>query len=278
MTGEEPALPFEPGTVSRDVLRRPVFFLGGMSALLLQLAEPRVARGVTEHSDFRNRIFDRLRHTIELMMDLGMGQPSQARGAVREMERAHRGVRGQMPDGSTYDAADPELRLWVLASLTATVLAVEEAYVGEYVESDRRRYYQESLVVARALGVQHAPVTLERFRSYMEHQTARLEVTEEAREVAEHVIHPRIGWLSPGMFSLLRPITADLLAPRLRAGYGLSISRAQQRRLHVVQSLSRATIRRLPDWIRTFPVLRPVSGTWDRIRGVTDPTLSYRPG
>lgn len=125
-------LPFRPGTVSWGVLRRPVFLLGGMNALLLQLAEPRVAAGVAEHSDFSNRVFDRLRHTVELMVEIGLGEPSDAEQALRDMAEVHRGVEGSMPDGSTYDAADPELRLWVLATLIATVLKVEARYVGEF--------------------------------------------------------------------------------------------------------------------------------------------------
>lgn len=284
MTSEEtapegqPGLPFAPGSVSWDVLRRPVFFLGGMSALLLQLAEPRVARGVAEHSDFRTRIFDRLRHTIELMMEVGLGDPTESWRAVEAMERAHQGVRGRMADGSGYDAADPELRLWVLATLISTVMAVERTYVGEYDDADRRRYYRESLVVARALGVHNAPATLDDFDIYMRDQIAHLEVTEEARQIAGHILRPKVGWLPPSLFGIFRPVTADLLAPKLRAAYGLAVSPTQRRWLRRLQSFSRVTIPRLPDWIRTFPVLRPVAGTWDRVRGVTDPSLCYRQG
>lgn len=135
-------LPFAPGTISRDVLRRPVFLMGGMHALLLQIADPRVAAGVAEHSDFSTRVFPRLQHTIELMVEMGLGDPVAARRALHEMDRAHEGIRGSMPDGSVYDAEDPELKLWVLAALIATVLAVEERYVGEFDEDDRRRYYR----------------------------------------------------------------------------------------------------------------------------------------
>lgn len=261
----EPTLPFGPGTVSWDVLRRPVFLLGGMNALLLQLAEPKVAAGVAEHSDFSNRIFDRLRHTVELMMEVGLGEPSQAEQALDEMDRAHEGVRGSLPDGSSYDAEDPELRLWVLATLISTVISVERRYVGEFDDEDRGRYYQESMAVARALRVGDPPPDLVAFRAYMDRRTASLEVGEQARRIAGHVLYPRMGWAPPWVFAPLRVVTADLLPARLRHGYGLHMSAAQRRWLRRAQSLSRVIIPRLPNWIRTFPVLRPVSGVRDRI-------------
>lgn len=268
---------FEPGTVSWDVLRRPVFLLGGMSALLLQVAEPKVAQAVADHSDFTNRIFDRLRHTIELMVEIGIGDPAESKRAVNAMNLAHDGVEGQMPDGSVYDAADPELRLWVLATLIATVLAVEETYVGEFDERDRRRYYTESLEVARVLGVGEAPSSLDDFRSYVDARVGRLEVTNEAREIAHHVLHPGPGWIPSLVFAPLRVMTADLLPDALRDAYGLPLTAAHRRRLTRFQTLTRWTIPRLPDWMRTFPVLRPLGGLRDRITRSVDTSLSYRP-
>lgn len=258
-------LPFQPDTISRDVLRRPVFLLGGMNALLLQLAEPGVAAGVADHSDFANRIFDRLRHTIDLMVEIGLGEPDDAERAAREMEKAHRGVAGSMPDGSTYDASDPELRLWVLATLIATVLQVEERYVGEFGEGERSRYIEESLAVARVLGVD-LPPDLGSFRKYMRGRLESLEVTTNARQIAGHVLYARIGPIPPATLAPLRVVTADLLPARLRASYGLDLSPRQRRWLHRTQRLSRMTLPHLPHWIRTFPILRPTSGVRELLR------------
>lgn len=247
-----------------------------MNALLLQLAEPKVARGVAEHSDFTNRIFDRLRHTVELMVEIGVGDPRDAEQAVIAMDGAHEGVKGCMSDGSSYDAADPELRLWVLATLIATLLAVEEAYVGEFDESDRRRYYQESLEAARVLNVNNAPADLDGFRSYMDTRISRLEVADEAREIARHVLYPGAPWTPRFVFAPLRMVTAGLLPDPLREAYGLPLSPAARKWLLRFQRLTRWIIPRLPDWLRTFPVLRPIGGLRDRVTGSADTSLSYR--
>ena len=258
-------LPFRAGTVSWDVLRRPVFLLGGMRALLMQISDPRIAAGVAEHSNFANRVFDRMRHTVELMMEVGLGDGTEAQRAVQEMDRAHRGVRGTMPDGSAYDAAQPELRLWVLATLIDTVLVVEATYVGEFQEEDRARYYRESLEVARVLEVGDAPQSLDEFYGYMTERSDRLAITDQARQIARHVLYPNLGWAPQWAFAPLRAITADLLPARVREGYELSLSPRQARWLGRFQALSRATLPRMPDRIRTFPLLRPIGGLKDRI-------------
>ena len=54
----EPAL-FAPDSVSRIVFKNPVtLFIGGVAAVLLELAEPRVRDGVWQHSSFRSRPLD----------------------------------------------------------------------------------------------------------------------------------------------------------------------------------------------------------------------------
>jgi uncharacterized protein (DUF2236 family) len=265
------SLPFRAGTVSWDVLRRPVFLLGGMRALLLQISEPRIAAGVAEHSDFTDRVFDRMRHTVELMVEVGLGDAAEAQRAVMEMKRAHRGVRGTMPDGSAYDAAQPELRLWVLATLIDTVLVVEATYVGEFREAERARYYRESLEVARVLEVGDAPQSLDEFHSYMTERFDRLAVTDQAHQIAHHVLYPSVGWAPQWSLAPLRAITADLLPARLREAYELSLSPRQTRWLRRFQASTRATLPRIPDWIRTFPLLRPIGGVKDRLSHSRNP-------
>jgi uncharacterized protein (DUF2236 family) len=262
---DDVALPFRAGTVSWDVLRRPVFLLGGMRALLLQIAEPRIAAGVAEHSNFTERVFDRMRHTVELMVEIGLGHPVEAQRAIDEMRNAHRGVRGTTPDGTPYDAGDPELRLWVLATLIDTVLVVEQTYVGEFDEEQRARYYRESLEVARVLDVGDAPSSLDEFANYVNERVAGLAVTEQARQIAHHVLHAKLGGIPHWSLTPLRVVTTDLLPQHLRDGYGLSLSPRQGRWLRRFQGASRATLPRMPGWVRTFPLLRPISGLRERV-------------
>ncbi|MES1170192.1 MAG: oxygenase MpaB family protein, partial [Leifsonia sp.] len=49
-----------------------VLVLGGAAAILLQVADPVVARGVAEHSDFARRPMDRLRNTLRYVYAVGL--------------------------------------------------------------------------------------------------------------------------------------------------------------------------------------------------------------
>jgi uncharacterized protein (DUF2236 family) len=57
-----------PNSVTWRVCRERVVPLGGLSALLLQLAHPLVAAGVAEHSSFRADPARRLMLTLEMLL------------------------------------------------------------------------------------------------------------------------------------------------------------------------------------------------------------------
>ncbi|WP_394886075.1 oxygenase MpaB family protein (plasmid) [Mesorhizobium sp. AaZ16] len=51
-----------PGSVSWRIFKNPIaLFVGGITAVLLELAEPRVRAGVCKHTNFRSDPVDRLR-------------------------------------------------------------------------------------------------------------------------------------------------------------------------------------------------------------------------
>lgn len=288
MTGVGPL--FGPGALTWDVLRQPIYLLGGIRALLLQLGEPKIAAAVADHSDFVNGLFPRLQHTIDLMVIVGMGDPDEAQAALERTHRVHGRVHGTLEDGAPYHAHDPELKLWVLATLIDTVLAVEERYLGEFDEEARCRYYQESREVACLFGIPEAliPPDLDSFRTYMGQRLASLEMSDPARQLSNYVVRPRFRFVPPFLFAPLRPVAADLLPPRLRAAYGLSFTSRQRRFVRWCQVVSRAVVPRLPGWVRTFPLLHPLQGACrfgplaakprSRSRGPITPSASCRAG
>ncbi len=82
----------------REVFRRHgaegVLLLGGGAAILLQLADPRVARGVAQHSGFRERPLDRLLGTLDYVYAVGFGDDELVAAAVRAVNARHVPVRG----------------------------------------------------------------------------------------------------------------------------------------------------------------------------------------
>src|SRR2546421_11623175 len=105
----EPALT-APDSVSWQVFKNPVvLFIGGVAAVILELAEPRVRTGVWEHSSFREQPLERLRRTALATVVTVYGARSRAEALIARVTRLHGRVAGNTPHGAPYDATDPEL-------------------------------------------------------------------------------------------------------------------------------------------------------------------------
>ncbi|MXW23090.1 MAG: DUF2236 domain-containing protein, partial [Chloroflexi bacterium] len=105
-------LPFAPDAAIRDVDGEAVILGGGGRALLMQIAHPLVAQGVAEHSEWRANRYGRLLRTLRPMFAIVFGNAAEVRDAARGVNAVHRGV-----TGAGYHAGDPELLLWVHATL-----------------------------------------------------------------------------------------------------------------------------------------------------------------
>ena len=109
--------------------REAVLLGAGPAALLLQVAHPLIAEGVAQHSDFQGDPFGRLRRTLR--HDHGPGVRRRADGRARHPAAERRPRHGPGRRARTrrqrasagadgYRALDPELLLWVQATLVVT--------------------------------------------------------------------------------------------------------------------------------------------------------------
>jgi uncharacterized protein (DUF2236 family) len=224
---------FSPESVIRRVGNSPLTpFLGGGPAVLLQVAHPLVAAGVVQHSDFRGDLWRRLGRTLRALYLITYGTKAEAQRAAEAVHTVHARVRGKtdvqlgcFPPGTPYSASDPELMLWVHATLVVVSLTVYQRFVRALSPEDQGRYYQEMALVAYVFGMPAAviPRSLAEFRDYFaaELAGATITVTAPAREVAAVILEAPL----PAPMRLLVPAhrlaTAGLLPPRLRHEYGL---------------------------------------------------------
>ena len=88
-------------------------FIGGIRAVLLQTMHPAAMTAVAEHSGYRGDMWGRLARTSRFLAVTTFGTEDDAQQAVDIVRSIHDRVRGSMPDGTTYDASDPHLLLWV---------------------------------------------------------------------------------------------------------------------------------------------------------------------
>jgi len=231
--------------------------LGGGRALLMQLAHPMVAAGVADHGGFRGDPFARLWRTLDATLTVAFGDTEQSRAAAAHVTGVHRGVRGAR-EGCPYDALDPELLLWVHATLVDGALVTYQRFVGPLSTPMRERYYEEMKRQAIAFEIPEAalPPGLGEFRRYVWDMAATLVVSDEARDLATEVVRPPVPLaLAPGT-ALMRLITVGLLPPRLRVAYGYAWSTGRERTLDAVAAAARLAVPLLPDGIRRWPHAR----------------------
>ena len=157
-TGE--AALVSPDSVSWRVFKNPLsLFIGGVTAVIMELAEPRVRTGLWEHTTFRLNPLRRLRRTGLAAMVTIYGARSTAEAMIARVRRTHDMIAGTTPSGEAYRASDPELLNWVQGTAAYGFLQAYHAYVQPLSSSERDRYYAEGVSAAGLYGATNAPTS-----------------------------------------------------------------------------------------------------------------------
>ena len=199
----------------------------GPRALLLQLAHPKVAAGVDDHSDFRSDPWARLQATLRSYLTIVYGTGTAARAEIRRLNGLHRSI-----SGPGYSARDPDLSLWVHATLVDTTMVAYDAWIEPLGADARSRYYAETVPIGRAFGVpaDRLPADVAAFDAYVAGMLAAggdIRVSSVARELAWHVLNPPLGPVLPPL-ALVPPVAyawtlwpaIGLLPASVRDDYG----------------------------------------------------------
>jgi uncharacterized protein (DUF2236 family) len=263
----DPRWLFTPDRQIWTIDRETVLLLGAGRALLLQFAHPLVAAGVAEHSAFARDRLGRLRRTLDMSYALVFGDLGTARAAVHRMDTVHARVHGVLPEavgrfptGTPYDAMDPELRLWVHATLIDTSLVVYQRFVTPLSHAQQAEYWADSCAVAQFLGIPELmiPTTLTDFQDYVARTLTRdVAVGPSARTLARLIFHSGGPMLVPAM-GFLKLITVGLLPPEVRRQYGYRWSPGRARLLDAFAAAVRAALPAMPRVLRVAPAARAV--------------------
>lgn len=251
---------FGPGSAAWRIDREAMVLAGGTCALLMQLAHPAVAAGVAQHSDFRADPFARLRRTLSTSYAVVFGTTPQAERAIRRMNAIHGRVRGAVPEtGEAYRALQPDLLLWVHATLIDTALRVYDRYVRPLSAQEANAYHAEARQIAVRLGVPDElfPATLGGLRAWMRRliDAGEVGVTPTARWLAPAVLYPtrfppRAAWEAAHLVSF------SVMPDPIRRGYGIRWSPARERSMRRVAAASRRLLPLLPAPLREVPQAR----------------------
>jgi uncharacterized protein (DUF2236 family) len=236
-----------------------VLLLGGGRALILQVAHPGIAAGVAEHSDFRTDPWRRLYRTLDVTLKIVFGDERTSRQAAAQLRTVHERVRGADDRGEPYSALDPELLMWVHATLVDTSLLIYERYMTKLSSLERSLYWEEMKTLGQLYGIprERQPEDWRAFRRYFDGTLAEgLRVTETTRDVADSVLNPPLPLPARPAVQALRLVTIGTLPPDLRQELGLSWGPARERLLSASQLAIRRLLPRLPRMLRAFPPAR----------------------
>ena len=153
----EPALAPQDGVAWR-VFANPVsLFVGGVAAVLLELAEPSVRSGVWSQGGFQRDPGMRLRRTGFAAMMTVYGPRSAAEKLIAQVVRLHGQVKGTTPDGIAYQANDPRLLDWVQATAVFGFSEAYHRYVQPLSALEKDRAFEEGQASARLYGATGLP-------------------------------------------------------------------------------------------------------------------------
>jgi uncharacterized protein (DUF2236 family) len=233
-------------------------------ALLLQVAHPTVAAGVSDHSQFRSDPWGRLLRTLDYTYTIVYGGPAAAAETGRRIRRMHRAIRGTMPDGSAYSALEPEPYAWVHATLAEAIVRGHERFGSGLDERQCEHLWREWRALGRMLGIRPCdlPADWQSFRAYFATMIARrLQHTGAVDEVLDALARPAPpelkllrgpGWLvlRPPLARVVRLATVGLLPEELRRRLQLTLSRAEQLELAALSLTLRTATPLMPGALR----------------------------
>ncbi|GGQ13067.1 uncharacterized protein (DUF2236 family) [Actinomadura coerulea] len=244
---------FRDDDLIRVITREGVLIAAGGAASLLQTAHPKVAQGVYDHSYTADDPLRRLRNTMGWLYAVQFGTREEAETFSALVTKGHAAVTG--PD---YEANDPELQVWVAATLFAVAVQFYQlVFRRTFTDAELEEFYRQTKVYATILGCpeERMPGTYPQFREYYAGMLRTLEITDASRAIAEQVLDPRLpgGPLHAPGLAAIRLLTAGLMPAPIREQYGWTWNAARERRFRLLVGVIALVYPRLPLRVRTLP-------------------------
>jgi uncharacterized protein (DUF2236 family) len=255
---------FGPSSLVWTVSRERVLLLAGMRALLLQVANPKVAQGVADHSDFQRWPVRRMTRTFAAVYAIAFGTREEAIEAALNVHRIHQRVRGTVKDplpravDPRYDANDPELLLWVFATLADSTVSAYGTFFHPLSSQECERYYQDYRMFGSLFGIpdHFFPDTWEGLQSWFREELSesRLVITPTARRIFRELLSCTVTARLAAPINYI--LAGGMLPPQVRAAFGIRWSRSKQAAYLAAVAAVRASARVAPDLIRVVSAAR----------------------
>ncbi|KFZ18220.1 hypothetical protein V501_01333 [Pseudogymnoascus sp. VKM F-4519 (FW-2642)] len=253
----------------RKVVREAILLAAGCTAILLQVANPGVGAGVNLHSNFAYYPIDRLRTTMTYVYCMSFGTPQEKEIIVDKVHRAHAPVQGP-----GYSANNPELQLWVAATMYATGIDIYEKLFGKFDQETAEKIYRQFSIFAISLRVppEMWPANRVAFWEYWDTMISQLTVSPHASNIAKDLLWNKKGplWMRANL-PLIRLLTAEWLPPALRDAYGLKTSKLRRAIYIVLMESGKIMYPLLPLAIRCAPMKHYMQDMRKHMKSITAP-------
>lgn len=222
-------------------------FIGGVGAVILELAEPSVRAGVWDHSSFRRDPLQRLRRTGMAAMITVYAPRAEAEAMIGRVNAMHARVRGTLPDGTGYQASDPRLLDWVQATASFGFIEAYSRYARPLTLAEKSQAFAEGEHAARLYGATGAPRSVEAWEALLARTLPGLEASETLDEfLAIMRSAPILPLPLRPVQSLLVAAAVSLLPEEVRSKLGLETAGLRLGGEALVHALSRTAAVLLP--------------------------------
>ena len=180
------------------------------------------------------------------------GTPQEKNTIVDMVHHVH-----DLVHGPGYNAHDPELQLWVAATLYACGVTTYERIFGKLSEDTAEKVYCEYAILATSLRMPPGMWPKDRvaFWAYWDEKIESFEITPQAINVCNNLLWNNKAplWLRMNL-PIIRVLTAEWLPPRIRQAYGLKASRSRRAIYRVSMGSTKAVYPHLPVFLREWPL------------------------
>ncbi|MFF8726938.1 oxygenase MpaB family protein [Streptomyces sp. NPDC015171] len=209
---------FGPGSQFHAFFSDPRWALAVLRATVLEAAHPQVGAALIENSTFVAHPWRRLRNTlVSLQRMFGPDEEVRQREADR-LNRLHARLKGSDARDRPYDAMDPRVRAWVVATLFESSVTMCRLSGQPLEQTAMERLYAEYRAYLAVLDgdARHLPPTLQEFWPYYDRVVEEeLENTESMRiilyKLFDHLPAPPLLQGLPTMWAAGRSVVGPLV-------------------------------------------------------------------
>jgi uncharacterized protein (DUF2236 family) len=183
--------------------------IGGIRALLMQALHPGTLAGVANHSRYETDPLGRLAGTTRWLTVTTFGSIQAIDDEANRVNRMHQRVMGNFITGNgenrNYQAADPDLLLWVHIAFTNSFLTAHELYGAEAIPGGADNYVAQWAKSVTRLGLSHAPMTkAELDQTLLDYYTRNeLAISESTEKVISFIQNPPLPKVASFVYALL---------------------------------------------------------------------------